>query len=103
MNCHRLISPPPIVSILITFSLLGAAKAEDWPHWLGPNGDNIAPAVGGFETDLGKWKVAWKANVGRGYSSVAVANGRAYTVGHDGKTQETLFCFDANSGKITWQ
>ena len=98
------INLPISVSILFIASIGGpAASAEDWPHWLGPTGNNIAPAGRGFETDLSKWKVAWKANVGRGYSSVAVANGRAFSVGHDGKSQEALSCFDATTGAPVWQ
>ena len=78
-------------------------SAADWPHWLGPNGDNIAPVTGKFEADLSKWKVAWKANVGRGYSAVTVVGKHAYTLGHDEKSQETIYCLDAASGKELWK
>ena len=78
-------------------------RAGDWPRWLGPNGDNVAPDAAGFNPDLGKWKVAWKAAVGRGYAAVAVAGGRAYTLGHDEKAQETVYCFDATTGAVLWK
>ncbi len=81
----------------------GALHASDWPRWLGPKGDNIAPDADKFEPDLNKWKIAWKRNVGLGYSSVSVAGNRAYTLGSDGKTQETLYCLDAATGEIVWQ
>ena len=77
--------------------------AADWPRWLGPDGYNLAPADKAFDADLAKWKVTWKANVGHGYSSVIVANGRAYTLGHDGKSQETVYCFDAATGESKWK
>lgn len=77
--------------------------AGDWPRWLGPNGDNIAPAAEQFDADVSKWKVAWKANVGRGYSAVVVAGNRAFTLGHDEKSGETVFCFDATSGEVLWK
>ena len=98
----------PLRSAWLPFALalpLFAAPlhATDWPHWLGPNGDNRAPAGERFDGDLAKWKVAWKAAVGHGYSAVSVADGRAYTLGHDGQAQETVFCFDAATGEVKWK
>lgn len=84
---------------LLTLSL----PAADWPRWLGPDGYNLAPADQAFDADLSKWKVAWKASVGHGYSGVVVVNGRAYTLGHDGQAQETVYCFDAATGEIKWK
>ena len=88
---------------LTSFCSALQTQAGDWPHWLGPNGDNIAPEGERFTPDLGKWKVAWKASVGRGYSAVAVAGQRAFTIGHDEKGQETVYCLDANSGEVIWK
>lgn len=81
----------------------GTLSASDWPRWLGPKGDNIAPDGDKFEPDLNKWKVAWKRNIGIGYSSIAVAGNRAYSMGHDGKGQETVYCLDVATGDIVWQ
>ena len=90
--------------IVLTFLLASASlAAHDWPTWLGPNGDNIAPDDGQFESDLNKWQIAWKAVVGQGYSAVTVAGERAYTLGHDGQSQETIYCLNAGSGDIIWK
>jgi len=56
---------------------------------------------------LGEWpggqpKLLWKANVGTGFASLAVANGRAYTLGNSGK-EDTVYCFDAASGTEVWK
>ena len=91
-----------IVLLAITASI-SPLLANDWPRWLGPNGDNIAPAGEPFEPDLNKWKIAWKSEVGLGYSSVAVVGERAYTMGNDGKGQETVFCLDALTGAVVWK
>ncbi len=79
------------------------ARADDWPHWRGPDRNGISK-----EGDWAyQWpdegpKIAWKAKVGLGYSGFVVGNDRAYTVGHnDGK--DTVFCFDAKSGKEIWK
>ena len=96
----HLIAPCAVFTLLLSAASLTAA---DWPHWVGPNGDNIAPTSDKVDLDLSKWQVKWTTNVGFGYSAVAVAGGRACTVGHDGKSNETVFCFDAATGAPVWQ
>lgn len=97
---HNLLS---CLVLLLAFNSSTATTAGNWPHWLGPNRDNIAPDNGSFDSDLSKWKIAWKTNVGLGYSSVAVAGGRAFTIGNDEKGHETVFCFDAATGQERWK
>jgi outer membrane protein assembly factor BamB len=80
----------------------GAVSASDWPHWLGPDGSNRTIDTA-FQADLSKYKPVWEARIGRGYSSVIVADGRAVVMGHDEKAGETVFCFDAVSGKELWR
>jgi len=55
-------------------------SAGDWPHWLGPNRNGHLAGDRPFE-DLAQRrpKVLWKIPGGVGYSSVAVAAGRAIT------------------------
>ncbi len=80
----------------------GPLSAGDWPHWLGPKSDNNAIADG-FDADLSHWKTGWKAALGKGYSSIAVADGRAFCLGHDGTAGETVYCFDAATGETKWK
>ena len=92
---HRL----PILPLLLAATLTGA----DWPNWQGPSLNNQST-----ETDwsLKNAKVLWKTKIGVGYSSIAVANCRAITMGHDGKKAgglETVFCFEAKTGKVLWK
>jgi outer membrane protein assembly factor BamB len=86
-----------IGSLLTTF-----AVADDWPCWRGPQRTGISAEAGW----LAEWPkagppIAWKASVGVGFSSVVVAQGRLYTMGHeDGK--DIVHCLDAATGKSLW-
>lgn len=93
-----------IAVVLAMITLPGAfASAGDWPHWRGPQRNGLSSENGWRET----WPTdgpptAWKAKVGLGFSSFVIAQGRAFTLGHaDG--QDTVWCFDASSGKVGWK
>jgi outer membrane protein assembly factor BamB len=46
----------------------------------------------------------WSAALGRGYSSVSVAAGRLFTLGHDEAAGlDRVYCFDALTGVETWR
>ena len=78
-------------------------NAGDWPNWLGPNRNGASPETG-LLTDWPKTgpKLLWKVPGGVGYSSVAVANGRAITqVQHD--DGEYVLVLDAAKGTKIWQ
>jgi outer membrane protein assembly factor BamB len=78
------------------------ASADDWPRWRGPARSGISAERGWLDA----WpadgpKVLWKAEVGVGFSSFAVAGGRAYTIGN-ANDADTVFCLDAETGKVLW-
>jgi len=88
---------------IVAASLLASATAADWPSFRGPDHTGVSSE----KNWLGAWpggqpKQLWKKAVGTGYSSMSVAEGRLYTVGnaHD---QDTIYCFDANSGAELWK
>ena len=76
--------------------------AADWPNWRG--GD-----YSGVTSEQLKWRdgapvpePAWLVNVGEGCGSMAVADGRLYTMGwSDG--MDTVFCLDKTDGKVLWK
>jgi len=56
-----------------------SAPAGDWPQWRGPNRDGVST-----ETEwLDYWppQTVWTQGVLYGYSSVAITNGKLYTLG----------------------
>lgn len=88
-------------ALLAVLGLLGQGKvfSADWPQFRGPDRNGISA-----ETD---WagdgsKVAWTAEIGLGFSSFSVANGRVVTTGH-ADDQDTVFCFDATKGSLVWK
>jgi len=78
-------------------------SAEDWPQFLGPDRDGKSAEVGwNTDWDNDEPAILWKADLGRGCSSFAVADGKAYATGNSGD-QDTVFCLDAVTGKELWK
>lgn len=73
----------------------------DWPSFGGPTHDWIS-AETGWKPWTAAPKTLWKASVGKGYSAVSVADGKAYTLGNENDT-DTVWCFDATTGKEVWK
>jgi len=78
------------------------ASANDWPQWRGLGRDGISTeTVNAAWPDSGP-TMLWRAAVGVGFSSVAISHGRACTIGNT-NGQDTIWCFDAQTGKGLWQ
>ena len=83
------------------------ARSADWPNWRGPDHNGTSKETGWSA----RWpaegpKTLWKAKVGTGFASFAVSNGRVYTSGNakeNAKETDTVFCFDAATGKELWK
>ena len=91
------------LTLVIVAALTLRSRADDWPQWRGPNRNGISQEKGWLEQfpDQGP-PIAWQAMVGLGFSSIVVGEGRACTAGHaDGA--DTVFCFDAVTGKEIWK
>ena len=101
-SSHR---PSPIwlgvlcVSVVLVAGTL--VRAEDWPTWRGPTHDGISAETTWSPEAVAAGKVLWRASVGKGHSSFAVAGGRVYTLGNT-DNQDTIFCFDAETGEKVW-
>jgi outer membrane protein assembly factor BamB len=89
--------------LLLPLILSAPSRADDWPNWRGPHHDGISRETGLLKSwPAGGPKVLWRANLGGGYSSVAVAGGRLFTQTKDGK-EDLVVCFDARTGKRLWE
>ena len=92
-----------LTTILLTPMFLPSAPVvEDWPQWRGPNRDGISTETA-WETK-GKSEPLWTADVGLGYSTFSIADGRLYTAGWDEESGgDIVYCLDAKTGKEVWQ
>ena len=109
---HRTLRQLPrfcgVNAALLALALLAAwltptARADDWPHWRGPARNGISAETGW----LAEWPkdgppVVWKARVGTGFSSFAVAGGRVFTLGNAANT-DTVWCLEAATGAVLWK
>lgn len=77
--------------------------ANDWPNYLGPDHSGISKETGwSANWPANGPKRLWKTKVGLGFASFAVANGKVYTTGN-ANDQDTVYCFDANTGAELWK
>lgn len=97
------LSIPRVNSALIFTALVlphADLAATDWPRYRGPGQDGISEE-GGLKTG-GEAKVLWSAELGLGHSAPVVSAGKVVVTGHAGE-KDTVFCFDAASGKELWR
>lgn len=78
------------------------AAAADWPQFRGPHRNGATDEANWQPWPASGPKIAWKARVGLGFSSIVISQGRAATAGHANHA-DTVFCFDAATGRELWK
>jgi outer membrane protein assembly factor BamB len=95
-----------VVSLFSLPAALSAARKAsiaEWPQWRGPNRDGVSAETG----LLNEWPkdgppLLWKTKgLGGGYSSLAIVDGKIYTLGRRGNGEE-LIAIDGSDGKLLW-
>jgi len=76
--------------------------AAEWSRWRGPTGNSISDEA----ITLTPWSSQgpqrlWTNLVGTGFSSIAVSQGRLFTLGNSNNT-DTVFCLSLDSGGVLW-
>jgi outer membrane protein assembly factor BamB len=100
-------------------ALAGAARADDWPQWLGPRRDGVWRETGILtKFPSGGPKVLWRAALGPGYTGPAVQGGRVFVMDRQGAQpekgaegsgknglpgRERVLCLDAKTGAAVWE
>lgn len=106
----RHLFPPPqrrvAFASFLAFAALAAAAAaaDDWPQWRGPQRDGKSTEKGLLQSwPAGGPPLAFKATgIGAGFSTVAVAGGKIFTLGDLGERQY-LLALEEKSGKMLWK
>jgi outer membrane protein assembly factor BamB len=89
---------------VLTLQQVQLASANDWPSWRGPYRSGIAVDETGLQSEWSddgpelKWQID---GLGRGYSSIAISDGRIFTMGKR-KSGCELIAFDLNGGRELW-
>jgi outer membrane protein assembly factor BamB len=114
-----LCSGAALIAVQVVATALGASPkdgrqglaggGDSWPTFRGAGRTASSPDMGLLTAwPDGGPKLLWKAaGAGRGYSSLAIAGGRIYTLGDAPSTaddqDEYLVCFDQADGKQLWK
>ncbi len=78
--------------------------AQDWPQWRGPNRDGHSKETGLLkEWPEGGPKLVWQVNdLGSGYSTPSVSDGRIYLMTNSGLEDEFVKALDVKDGRTLW-
>ena len=91
-----------ILAVIVLTSAAAAAVADDWPQFRGINRDGISAETGLLKSwPEGEPKRLWQAEIGQGFSSVAVVDNTVYATGFVGDDL-MVTALDA-SGKQLWR
>ncbi|MHC5082960.1 MAG: PQQ-binding-like beta-propeller repeat protein [Planctomycetota bacterium] len=91
-----------MLSLMIVLTFVSVCSAADWPNWRGPDYNGISTETDWNPAALNTPNIAWKADIGTGYSTVSIADGKAYCAGNINKNTDVIYCFDAETGKEIW-
>jgi len=86
--------------VAVVSSMAISVHGGEWPMYRGPDHNGISKETDWFDASAGV-KVVWEAKIGKGFGSIAIGGGRAFAMGSDG-SKDTVFCFDAETGKKNW-
>ena len=94
--------PEPDALPIKQVSQVKVKPAAAWPNWMGPKYDGVSKETGWLaDWPDGGLPVSWTKQIGIGFSSVSIAVGRLYTMGHvDGK--EHVYALNVKTGEKIW-
>ena len=73
----RLRARSAVGPVLLALAVAAEAQSAGWPGWRGPRGDGVSLEEGW--SAVGQPEELWAAEVGLGYSSPSILDGRLYT------------------------
>jgi len=93
-----------VVAILAGVILVTGSPAaeQDWPQWRGPTRDGVVAVEGVPDRWPLSLRAAWTVEIGEGYGSPVVANGRAFTLSRQ-DPREVVTAIDLSAGTVVWR
>lgn len=93
----------PIGSLIAAFLCSAFATADDWPQWRGLKRDNISLETGLLQQwlDEGPPRLWTASGIGDGIASLAVADGKIFTLGYQ-HDSEFAIALDKATGELCW-
>jgi outer membrane protein assembly factor BamB len=88
--------------LIAPLALASGVETHTWPQWDGP-------ARSGISTEStwkseGKTEDLWRVELGLGYSTVSVSDGRLFTMGYNVEEGlDSVFCLDPLTGETIWE
>ncbi len=93
--------PKRLLPLLCLASFPGL-MGDDWPQFRGPHNDGVSRETGwSKDWKASPPKVAWRAELGIGFSAFSVVGDHAVSIGHQ-EGHEVVTCLDAATGKVRW-
>jgi outer membrane protein assembly factor BamB len=91
-----------VIAIALLLFSASTVAGQEWTQFRGPSRDGIVPTAVIPKTWPKSAKRAWQVEIGEGYSSPVVANGRAFL--HSRRDpEEIVTAIDLKTGTIAWQ
>jgi outer membrane protein assembly factor BamB len=91
-----------VIALACLFVVAGNGSGQDWTQWRGPARDGMIPAAVVPKTWPTAVERGWSVEIGEGFSSPVVSNGRVFTHSrHD--PDEIVTAIDLATGRVAWQ
>ncbi len=91
------------MSMMFT-AISSAAVVDDWPHWRGPDRNDISTETGLLKSwpESGPKQVWINQKAGLGYAGFSIVDGQLFTMGLE-DDQEFALCLNAETGDEIWR
>ncbi len=88
---------------LFLFFICISTFGQDWPQFLGPNGNSTSSQKKLLRTWAATGpQVLWTVQIGIGYGGTAVKDGKVYLLDRNDKVGDKIRCFELSSGNELW-
>ncbi len=92
-----------MLTTIVAFLVATQVQSQErWPGWRGPDRDGSLVGFSAPEGWPDRLELKWKQEIGSGYASPVVSDGRVYVFSRQ-EGRELVSCLELTSGKILWQ